>query len=444
MSAIAPFSTSIILKSPHPVSMGDYMVMSPTTFTLVEQDKSVKGSVYVRLIGDDMHTPEFVGFKQHPRSFPYDKAMNAVNLVKFTFDGYEAYYQIFAPNKELVDSSSIVVGSTLSGTTVSVDTTEKFSVDETVTLGYLGPSASFSDMTVAGYITNNFLPSYTYVDQLYNMILWKGGKLGSLLARYERNTPEIGDDSYIWMMFELNVPYDFSGGVTFLDSAYGSSYDSPRIYQTNLDIDPQERYVMISREVAQLGALALDPVTKRHQYSSHSIGEITSTGTGITGTYWFDNGWKMLRSTDTTIYVIDNTGVMSEPYKFSDTDTATYPVANQNPTTQSIPTFMPNMVNVQFNGNGKKLQWATTGVGGGIWEIELAQSYTLNSYVGSPVRVDNQPWPANFHVAGFDYDNNSHSWAVVGGWIEDGSEEQEGRVYMFEMESGTFAGLSAV
>lgn len=117
------FKTSLKFNHSRVVIMEPQVVTAPINFSIDSAvsplKRETRGGYMVRLIGDGIFAPTFEGIKQHGKSEPFDSSQGAVNLVEFSFDGYEYFYRIYSPLKPILTESNMYPSQVLTNTTIT-------------------------------------------------------------------------------------------------------------------------------------------------------------------------------------------------------------------------------------------------------------------------------------------------------------------------------------
>jgi hypothetical protein len=152
VNSSAPFSQSVPLTQP------GYAYMAPTTVSgalaFTPAANAVQGAfAYVRLTADGVNTPTFPGFTETIGSAGYMSTAGVVNLLEFSYDGYDYWFAASQAANAGAGGSATVTGVTVSPSTASVagSGTQTFTA---VVAGTNSPSQSVTWNASAGSITS--------------------------------------------------------------------------------------------------------------------------------------------------------------------------------------------------------------------------------------------------------------------------------------------------
>jgi len=88
------FSTEIDFSAPEKWFMEQTQITQDITFRVKDIGKETNSSVYVRLVADGIHVPQFLDMTPRGDSEPYLNVAGKINIIEFFYDGIDVWYVI--------------------------------------------------------------------------------------------------------------------------------------------------------------------------------------------------------------------------------------------------------------------------------------------------------------------------------------------------------------
>lgn len=351
-----PYNNNLDLTNKGRFHMPQKRIMEPTTFRVSPLHTPQTGSkLVVRMIGDDLTEPAFQGMVKHGQSEPYDKKMDAVNLVEFTYDGHDTFYRIFSPIQKAYE---ITIDQTLTDTTIAYDKSSLLSIAPELNVEVV---YKITDLVITGEITPamiNNLPNaqHVHVDKVYNTQIVDNGTKMYLIYEDMRDLT-LSRRQYL-AYYTLETPYDLNT-LVFESRPFSADFgNGDRYVSTDWSPDGMRMVFALDTDDSSTSTTTVYDMGAVWEFAEpYNVDTWDPDGNGMADTATIRNLSRDFKYCETPVMVDDDTSfnltVNSSTGEIEETHAGAtisqYNIVTTG-TTQTVPTVPPQTPSMYFDG----------------------------------------------------------------------------------------------